>query len=123
MESTWAAVPIEESSTDTQANVASTFKIGKPKLPQEDLDKGIVGWNGQDDPSMPLNFSKCRKWALVLQISAITFLSPLSSSIFAPGVVFMDKEFHNTNAFLSSFVVTIPVLDKVCPLSRVARER
>jgi hypothetical protein len=70
MESTWAAVPIEESSTDTQANVASASKIGKPKLPQEDFDKGIVGWNGQDDPSMPLNFSKGRKWALVLQISA-----------------------------------------------------
>ena len=93
-----------------RAGVSSLLKIGKPDLPQIDLDEGIVGWDGQDDPAMPMNFSRGRKWGLLGQVAAITFLSPLASSIFAPGVSFMDKDFHNTSTMLSSFVVSVFVL-------------
>ena len=95
-----------------QANFAEASKIGKPQIPETDLDKGIVGWNGQDDPAMPLNFSKRRKWFLLGLVSTITFVSPLASSIFAPGVEFMDKDFHNTSSLLSSFVVSVFVLGR-----------
>ena len=83
------------------------------KIPENDLDKGIVGWDGQDDPDMPLNFPQSRKMLLLALIASITFISPLASSIFASGVSFMDKDFHNTSGILSSLSVSIFVLGYV----------
>ncbi|TGO13042.1 hypothetical protein BTUL_0078g00510 [Botrytis tulipae] len=108
---TLKAVPNEELSTDISVDPVSS--TGKPKLPEMNLDKGIVGWDSQEDPSMPLNFSQNRKWALLAQITAITFVSPLSSTIFAPGATFMDKDFHNSNSLLSSFTVSVYILGYV----------
>lgn len=97
-----------------QAALVDASKIGKPRIPETDLDKGIVGWDGQDDAEMPLNFTKRRKWALLGLVSSITFVSPLASSIFAPGVEFMDRDFHNKSSLLSSFVVSVFVLGGFC---------
>jgi hypothetical protein len=47
-----------------------------------------VGWEGQDDPNIPLNFADGNKFFLLFLISAIAFISPLASSMFAPGVTF-----------------------------------
>jgi hypothetical protein len=30
-------------------------------IPVTDLDRGVIGWEGQDDPDMPLNFPQKRK--------------------------------------------------------------
>jgi hypothetical protein len=43
-------------------------------------------------------------------ISAITFLSPLASSIFAPGISFMMQEFGETSHILGAFSVSVFVL-------------
>ena len=59
---------------------------------------------------MPLNFPQQRKWLLLSLISAITLISPLASSMFAPGVIFMDEDFHNTNTTISAFTVSIFVM-------------
>lgn len=108
---TLKAVPNEELSTDISVDPVSS--TGKPKLPEMNLDKGIVGWDSQEDPSMPLNFSQNRKWALPAQITAITFVSPLSSTIFGPGATFMDKDFHNSNSLLSSLTISVYILGKI----------
>jgi multidrug resistance protein len=79
-------------------------------IPVTDLDAGIIGWEGQDDPAMPLNFPQNRKWLLLGLLSSITFISPLASSMFAPGVTFMDMDFHNTDATISVFTVSIFVM-------------
>ena len=44
-----------------------TSRSKKPRLaaapfPESDIDKGIVGWEGQDDPENPQNFPDSRKW-------------------------------------------------------------
>ena len=78
--------------------------------PETDLDKGIVGWDGQDDPEHPLNFPRPRKWGLLALVSAITFVSPLASSMFAPAVSFMGKEFGIASEFLLSFSVSVYLL-------------
>lgn len=39
-----------------------------------DLDAGLVGWEGQDDPKHPRNYPERRKWALLGIVSGITFL-------------------------------------------------
>lgn len=78
-----------------------------------DLDNGIVGWESQDDPAMPLNFPESRKWFLIALLASITFISPLASSMFAPAVSFMDTTFHNSSLLLSSLSVSIFVLGYV----------
>ncbi|KAK5689061.1 hypothetical protein LTS12_028940, partial [Elasticomyces elasticus] len=82
----------------------------KVQFPEMDLDKGIVGWEGQDDPANPQNFSPGKKWSLLALISALTIISPLASSMFAPAVSFMAEEFKVTNTTLLSFSVSIYLL-------------
>lgn len=43
-------------------------------------------------------------------VAAITFLSPLASSIFAPGIPFVNADFHNSSQLLGSFSVSAYIL-------------
>jgi multidrug resistance protein len=70
----------------------------------------VVGWDSPNDPENPLNFPAWRKWVLISLVSAATFITGISSSMFAPGVPVLMEEFHSTNSALGSFVVTIFVL-------------
>ncbi|KAI2632154.1 major facilitator superfamily domain-containing protein [Hypoxylon sp. NC1633] len=79
-------------------------------LPESDLDRGIIGWEGQEDPEMPLNFSPSRKWVLVASLSFITFMSPLSSSILSPAIANISREFNNLNITIGAFPVSIYLL-------------
>ena len=79
-------------------------------FPLTDLDKNLVGWDSQDDPTNPRNFPENHKWFTLALISAITFLCPLTSSIFAPAVGFMSADFHNTSEILGAFAVSVFVL-------------
>ena len=75
-----------------------------------DLDNALVGWDTQDDPQNPRNFPDNKKWFMLALVSAITFLSPLASSIFAPGIPFVNADFGNTSQPLGSFAVSVYVL-------------
>ncbi|KAI1396178.1 major facilitator superfamily domain-containing protein [Hypoxylon fuscum] len=94
----------EPSNSHKKDNVAPTI------LPESDLDRGFIGWEGQDDPAMPLNFSSSRKWVLVASLSIITFMSPLSSSILSPAIADLNKEFRNSNITIGAFPVSIYLL-------------
>lgn len=48
-------------------------------------DPNIVDWDGSDDPYKAINWTSKKKWSNVAVISSITFLTPLASSMFAPG--------------------------------------
>ncbi|CZR62449.1 related to multidrug resistant protein [Phialocephala subalpina] len=104
-------------------------RLAPAPLPLSDLDNGIVGWESQDDPDMPLNFPESRKWFLISLLASITFISPLASSMFAPAVSFMDTTFHNSSLLLSSLSVSIFVLGYVigplilAPLSEIYGRR
>ncbi|KAF1968343.1 MFS general substrate transporter [Bimuria novae-zelandiae CBS 107.79] len=79
-------------------------------FPLMDLENNLVGWESQDDPTNPRNFPENRKWFTLTLVSAITFLCPLTSSIFAPAVSFMSADFHNTSQILGAFSVSVFVL-------------
>ncbi|KAH8600006.1 major facilitator superfamily domain-containing protein [Bisporella sp. PMI_857] len=85
-------------------------RLERELIPVSDLDNDLVGWENQDDPKMPLNFSQNRKWLLLGLISSITMISPLASSMFAPGVSIMNKDFGNNDQTISSFTVSVFVL-------------
>ncbi|KAI8947767.1 major facilitator superfamily domain-containing protein [Xylaria longipes] len=79
-------------------------------IPLSDLDRGVVGWEGPDDPAMPLNFDQRRKWILVTCLSLITLFSPLSSSILAPAINAVSADFHTTDTTKASLPVSIFLL-------------
>ncbi|KOS36986.1 hypothetical protein ACN38_g12244 [Penicillium nordicum] len=86
----------------------------KPPVQQNgkisDYEKGLVGWDSEEDPHNPQNFPDKRKWMILGMVSVITFLSPLASSIPAPGTSLMDSEFGVTSTILASFSVSVFVL-------------
>lgn len=73
-------------------------------------DPNIVFWDGDDDPENPQNWSNGLKWGNIACLSALTFLTPLASSMFAPGVPQVMREFGTESQTLATFVVSIYVL-------------
>jgi hypothetical protein len=62
---------------------------------QETPDGNIVDWAGPSDHNNPQNWSLAKKGVNILILSILTFLTPLASSMFAPGVPQLMKEFHS----------------------------
>lgn len=87
-------------------DAGSLFSQDEP----EEQDSNIVDFDGPDDPENPLNWKASKKWGMVALISAITFLTPLASSIFAPGVPQVMETFHSTNDMLAGFMISVYVL-------------
>jgi hypothetical protein len=78
-------------------------------------DPNIVDFDGPDDPENPLNWKASKKWGMVTLVSAITFLTPLASSIFAPGVPEVMREFNSTSDMLEGFMISVYVLGVSLP--------
>ncbi|KAI1209310.1 bicyclomycin resistance protein [Annulohypoxylon truncatum] len=70
----------------------------------------IVWWSGPNDPENPYNWPTWRKVLNCGLISAMTFISPLASSLFAPGVPQVVRDFHSTSLEIAAFVVSVYVL-------------
>lgn len=84
---------------------ASTKDVG-----YTENDPNIVWWNGDDDPENPYNWSRLRRVTICVLISVLTFVTPLASSIFAPGVPELMVDFRSDSTELASFVVSVYVL-------------
>ncbi|KAH8703333.1 putative MFS multidrug transporter [Talaromyces proteolyticus] len=76
----------------------------------ETRDPNLVDWNGPDDPQNPMNWPLSRKLVITVTISVITLLTPLGSSMFAPGVPDVMQDFKSDNIYLASFVVSVYLL-------------
>ncbi|KAH7132479.1 major facilitator superfamily domain-containing protein [Dendryphion nanum] len=76
----------------------------------EPIDPNIVDWDGPDDPQNPQNWTEGRKWGLIAVLAAVTLVTPLGSSFFAPGVPQVMRAFGTTSNVLASFVVSIYIL-------------
>lgn len=98
-------------------------------LPEMNLDEGIVGWDGQDDPDMPLNFKQSKKWMLVGLLSVITLVTPFASSILSPGIASLMVEFGEDDPVVGAMTVSIFLLGYVigpmflAPLSEIYGKR
>ncbi|TVY81919.1 Efflux pump rdc3 [Lachnellula suecica] len=108
-------------SSTTGKNVDDT--ASKPAFDASE-SSATVDWDGPDDPKNPMNWSSRKKWLTIALVSYITFVtqvlpleslsgssySSFGSTIFAPGVPLLMKEFHSTNDELASFIVSIYIL-------------
>ncbi|KAH6973121.1 major facilitator superfamily domain-containing protein [Ilyonectria sp. MPI-CAGE-AT-0026] len=73
-------------------------------------DPNAIGWDGPDDPQNPMNWPAKRKWSNIAALSLMTLLTPLGSSMFAPGVPDIMVEFKSSNENLATFLVSVYVL-------------
>ncbi|KFZ14917.1 hypothetical protein V502_05850 [Pseudogymnoascus sp. VKM F-4520 (FW-2644)] len=83
---------------------------GEKPAEEEITDPNIVGWDGPDDPENPMNWPRWKRAGNVTLVSMLTFVAPLASSMFAPGVPSLMKEFDSTSKTLASFVVSVYIL-------------
>jgi multidrug resistance protein len=75
-----------------------------------DLDRGLVGWNDENDPENPLNWSSRKKTLLTALVGTVSALVPMASSMMAPGIALTMSELHETSRMLGSFMITIFIL-------------
>ena len=76
----------------------------------DDKDVNVVTWDGDNDPECPMNWSSNAKIVSVVIVSTWTFLTPLASSMVAPGILTILRDFHSTDLTLGSFIVSIYIL-------------
>ncbi|KAL8728861.1 MAG: hypothetical protein Q9166_005101 [cf. Caloplaca sp. 2 TL-2023] len=72
-------------------------------------DPNLVTWE-DDDAENPKNWSTKRRWAATIVVSSFTFISPVSSSMVAPAIPAIAKEFNITNEVESQMVLSVFVL-------------
>ncbi|KAJ4300682.1 hypothetical protein N0V90_002770 [Kalmusia sp. IMI 367209] len=93
-----------------KGEIAESVSSEEEAVENNEDDPNVVFWDGPDDPQNPMNWKYTKKWGTVILISAITFLTPLASSMFAPGVPKVMETFHSTNDMLEQFMVSVYVL-------------
>jgi hypothetical protein len=104
----------------TSTRAGSTIQ-NDDKEPEKEVNPNIVDWDGPNDPENPMNWPMGRKWGALGVVSGITFLTPLGSSIFAPGVPLVMKEFNSNSSMLEGFIVSVYVLGFAFgPLSKLS---
>ncbi|KAH8771129.1 putative bicyclomycin resistance protein [Diaporthe sp. PMI_573] len=91
-----------------QSQEVKTESDRRPPSANDDLN--VIGWNGDDDPEHPFNWPS---WQIVLNcimINLASFIAPLGSTIFAPAVPQVVREFNVHSSELAAFVVSVDVL-------------
>lgn len=67
----------------------------------------VVDWDGPQDSNNPMNWTGKAKLANTLLIIVLTFLTPLASSMFAPGVPDVLRDFSSTASAIPELVVSV----------------
>ncbi|KAJ6622636.1 MFS polyamine transporter [Mycena sp. CBHHK59/15] len=70
----------------------------------------IVDWDGPNDPLNPKNWSRNKKWAATLVVSAFTLISPVSSSMIAPASTRVADQFGIADDVTIALLTSIFVL-------------
>ncbi|KAK1827332.1 major facilitator superfamily domain-containing protein [Podospora conica] len=91
----------------------------------ENRDPNVVSWDGPNDPENPMNWTDRKKWTLIAVLSIMTLVTPLGSSMFAPGIPKIMVEFKESSSIVATFMLSIYVLGFafgpiiVAPLSEI----
>ncbi|KAK2756085.1 hypothetical protein FQN54_005492 [Arachnomyces sp. PD_36] len=70
----------------------------------------VITWSGPDDLQNPRNWNSWTKFSNLTVISSLAFITLLASSIFAPAVPHIMKEFGSDSEPLRGFVVSVYLL-------------
>ncbi|KAF7556130.1 hypothetical protein G7Z17_g1675 [Cylindrodendrum hubeiense] len=105
-------IPCAVPSFHPQHDVEKADRDGSVDLSESPNSTGTdeVDWEGPDDPELPVNWPRAKKWKVILTVSMLTFLTPFASSMLAPSIDQAMKEMNTTNRDLGSFAVSIYLL-------------
>jgi hypothetical protein len=84
--------------------------VATPETQPLQDERPAAGFDGPDDARDPLNWPATKKWGMVMLVSALTFLTPLASSMFAPAVPEVMDEFGSASDMLRGFMVSVYIL-------------
>ncbi|CAK7231496.1 hypothetical protein SBRCBS47491_007949 [Sporothrix bragantina] len=76
----------------------------------EEADPNLVKWEGPDDPENPKNWKISKKWAAVFIVSLFTLISPVSSSMVAPALSDIGRDFDITSSVERLMTMSIFIL-------------
>ncbi|KAL5360424.1 MFS general substrate transporter [Aspergillus floccosus] len=65
------------------------------------------------DPSLPQNWTKTRKWLILIVLSLMSLMVNMSLVICSPASSAISQEFNNYDGFLSVFFITVPNLGEI----------
>ncbi|KAF2725432.1 MFS general substrate transporter [Polychaeton citri CBS 116435] len=105
-----ATSSISDRNGDLEKQAAQTTLAEQTTNDEPPPDPNIVDWDGPGDLANPMNWPEWKKWGNIAILSAITFLTPLASSMFAPGVPRVMDEFNESSDSIATFVVSVYVL-------------
>lgn len=101
---------------DLEAGFEDT-RNGREEKVDAAQDPNKVEWEGPDDPTNPMNWPQWKKMSQVVIVSVMTMMTSLATTMFAPGVARLMRDFNCTNADLGAFTVSVYVLGfAVAPL-------
>jgi len=115
--------------TTVQSNTDIEKQNAITQQSNETTDPNIVSWDGEDDPQNPMNWTTKKKITNCGAIIFLTLLTPLASSMFAPGVPEVLSDFKETSVTLAAFVVSVFLLGfavgplLISPLSEIYGRR
>ncbi|KIY01690.1 uncharacterized protein Z520_01828 [Fonsecaea multimorphosa CBS 102226] len=103
-----------DGTVDLQEKAVEVPVAGRPlahnSVPLMDLERDIVGWDAVDDPANPKNWNRKKRDFLMLQMATMATISPMASSLCAPGIESTMKDLHESSQVLGSLMITIYVL-------------
>jgi DHA1 family multidrug resistance protein-like MFS transporter len=79
----------------------------------------IVGWDSDDDPRNPMNFTRGKKWRMTMALAAMTFCVSFSSSVFSTATSVTAEEF-GVSLEVMILGVSLYVLGFACGMSSKA---
>ncbi|KAL1643697.1 hypothetical protein SLS58_004712 [Diplodia intermedia] len=101
----------DQTRTNSSASTRHVDEHAVSEKPAEEAaNPFIVDWEPSDDAINPTKWPASRQWTTIGVLSFITFLTPLASSMFAPGVPLVMKDFGTDSQMLATFVVSVYVL-------------
>ncbi|OAP65784.1 hypothetical protein AYL99_01756 [Fonsecaea erecta] len=105
---------VSNGAVDLQEKAVEVAVAGTPSaqssVPLMDLERGIVGWDAIDDPANPKNWKRKKRDFLMFQMATMATISPMASSLCAPGIESTMKDLHEPSRVLGSLMITIYVL-------------
>lgn len=94
-------------------DTATDVEGDHPHSDSDEHEKFKVTWEGPEDPANPYNWPRRKKGPIIAAASMITFVTPLASSMFAPGVPQVMRDFDSNSQTLAGFVVSVFLLGYV----------
>ncbi|KAG0649326.1 Cyclopiazonic acid biosynthesis cluster T [Hyphodiscus hymeniophilus] len=122
-----ATLPQETKAPTLSNQVPEVLDAGEA-LPDEKSRPSKVSWENDNDPQNPMKWNSSLRWQNLGLISAMSLVTPLSSTMFAPSVPLLPAHFHLSTT-TSTLVVSIFVLGFavgpliIAPLSEIYGRR